>query len=125
MLHNQCRINILAANTWAWLFANIFSFIANKKFVFKSKFKSLRSFGSESCLFLSQRILALICDNIFMWLGVNLLHWNNILVKVGDQILVGLLNYLSTQAIFSRESSHLVQYISNLNLKIKKTNHLK
>ncbi|UQS81761.1 GtrA family protein [Bombilactobacillus folatiphilus] len=111
VLHNHWHINLLLANTGAWLIANVFSFIVNKKLVFHTNYQSWSTFFKESSLFLSQRLLSLILDNIIMWLGISFLHWNNLIIKMVDQIIVGLVNYLSTQAIFLQENSPMVQRI--------------
>lgn len=111
ILHNHWRINMLVANTVAWLIANIFSFIVNKKIVFQSSYQNWKTFIQESGLFLSQRLLSLILDNILMWIGISLLQWNNLIAKMLDQIIVGLVNYLSTQAIFLRENSAMIQHL--------------
>lgn len=113
-LHNHAQITLLIANTIAWFVANLFSFIANKKIVFQSRYQTPKTLLKEMVLFLYQRILALILDNILMWLGINWLHWHNLIVKVIDQIIVGLVNYFSTQAIFTHENKILQKRLENL-----------
>ncbi|RHW44290.1 GtrA family protein [Bombilactobacillus bombi] len=118
-LHNHAQVTMLIANTLAWFVANLFSFIANKSIVFKSRYQEPKTFIKEITLFLSQRILALLLDNILMWAGINWLHWNNLIVKMIDQIIVGLVNYFSTQAIFTHENKLLLQRLSAMRKKTK------
>ncbi|MBA1434779.1 GtrA family protein [Bombilactobacillus bombi] len=118
-LHNHVQITMLIANTVAWFVANLFSFAANKHIVFKSRYQAPKTLLKEIGLFLSQRLAALILDNILMWVGINWLHWQNLLVKIIDQLIVGLVNYFSTRAIFTHENKLLLQRLEKARLRQK------
>ena len=109
LFHNHWHLTMLWANTIAWLLANLFSFFANKAVVFKAGGHHGWRFIKEIILFLSQRIVDLLLYNVLMWLGVNWLRWSNFIVKTGDQLIVGIVNYLSTRAIFLHENGPLLQ----------------
>jgi hypothetical protein len=40
-----------------------------------------------------------------MLVGISWLHWNALFVKIVDQILVGIFNYLTTKSIFLNTSN--------------------
>lgn len=109
LLHKQLQMNMLVANTIAWFIANLFSLVANKLIVFKSDYKSFKTFYKEALLFMSQRVFTLILDSIIMQIGIDMLHFNSIWVKIFDQIFVGLVNYLATKAIFMHQNSKMMR----------------
>ncbi|MFR3790131.1 MAG: GtrA family protein, partial [Lactobacillus paragasseri] len=59
----------------------------------------------QLCLFFIYRIISLIPDNLIMLVGISWLHWNALFVKIVDQILVGIFNYLTTKSIFLNTSN--------------------
>lgn len=56
-------------------------------------------------LFLIYGIISLIPNNLIMLVGISWLPWNAFFVKIVDQILVGIFNYLTTKSIFLNTSS--------------------
>ena len=52
-----------------------------------------------------EEFISLIPDNLIMLVGISWLHWNALFVKIVDQILVGIFNYLTTKSIFLNTSN--------------------
>lgn len=104
LLHNLWKIPLLIANTLAFIISNLASFSFNKHGVFVDNIDSKHSIWYQISLFFTFRILSYVPDNFIMWIGLSILHLNTFLVKIIDQIVVGIFNYISTKWIFIEKS---------------------
>ncbi|MEE1524678.1 MAG: GtrA family protein, partial [Lacticaseibacillus paracasei] len=60
-------------------------------------------FWFELISFLVLRGVSLLLDNLIMIIGVDWLHGNEILVKILDQVIIVIANYLFSKLIFLRK----------------------
>ncbi|WP_235184303.1 GtrA family protein [Agrilactobacillus composti] len=97
----------LLANSLAWFISVLFSFFVNKSWVFKSAYSTWTEFLAEFISFMLSRILSFFVDNFLMFVGISLLQVASIGVKIIDQVLVGLLNYLTSVLVFNRRTRRL------------------
>lgn len=72
---------------------------------------------AEAAVLFAYRIISLLPDTLIMWLGMTVLGWPALIVKVIDQILVGIFNYLTTKSVFEKQEKSLKK---RLEKKIKK-----
>lgn len=96
-------IGLVLTNTTANIVSVIFAFFANKSVVFHSDYSSKKKFWFELTSFLILRGVSLLLDNFIMIVGVDCLHGNEILVKILDQIIIVVANYLFSKLIFVRK----------------------
>ena len=92
-------VQYMVANTIAWLASVIFAFFTNKSIVFKSDAKA-GSARKELILFFVLRGVSLLLDDGIMFVGISLLHWPTPLVKILDQLIVIISNYIFSKLIF-------------------------
>lgn len=90
----------LIANTVAWIIANVFGFFTNKSIVFKSKYSSIKKFWHEFINFFTLRGLSFFIDTGLMFLGITILRWSSMFVKIIDQVIVGIVNYYFSRFTF-------------------------
>lgn len=105
LFHNVWKIPVIYANTVAFIISNLASFSFNKHGVFIQNVDKQHGVVYQLCLFFIYRIISLIPDNLIMLVGISWLHWNALFVKIVDQILVGIFNYLTTKSIFLNTSN--------------------
>lgn len=115
--HNNLKISLWLANTIAWLISNIFSFFVTKLFVFKTKIGTYKRMFKEGAYFIASRLFSLLFDDIFMIVAVLVLPLNNIVIKIIDQLVVGLFNYFSSKRIFNYNNRNILEKIKNLRSK--------
>lgn len=96
-------------NTVAFIISNLFSFFVNKELVFTQNLDDRHGVLYQLGMFFLYRLLSLIPDNIIMVVGLSWLHWNTLLVKIIDQIMVGLINYLTTRSIFQLNEHSMIE----------------
>jgi len=85
------NINYLISNILSWILSVTFAFITNKIYVFKSKDKKI---FEELIRFFEFRILSLLIEMIIMYLFVDVLSLNDMIVKIIAQFIVIVLNYV-------------------------------
>lgn len=121
ILHSVLLEHYLFSNTIAWVLATLFSFVTNKAVVFHSKSTSFwhgcREFGG----FMLARGLSYFFDTLVMFVGISVLFWGPLIVKIIDQILVGIFNYGTSRLIFMEHNQkmrmrrNLMKRLSNRN----------
>ncbi|MEK4239846.1 GtrA family protein [Paenibacillus sp. FSL H7-0714] len=89
------------STTIAWFLSVLFSFITNRRYVFKSNKSRSNSTFKEFNQFFVLRILSYIIDLVSMILLVNYLSMNILISKVITNLIVIVLNYvISKKVIF-------------------------
>lgn len=97
-------LNISAAfsSGTAWLLSVLFAFATNKIWVFESKSQG-RELLQEMISFFSLRLLTGILDVIIMYVSVELLNWNDMMMKVLVNVLVIVLNYGASRLVIFKD----------------------
>lgn len=109
LFHSWLKMAVVYANTIAFVISNLFSFFVNKEFVFTQNLDDRHGVLYQLGMFFLYRLLSLIPDNLIMVVGLSWLHWNTLFVKIIDQIMVGLINYLTTRSIFQRNEHSMIK----------------
>lgn len=110
----------LFANSIAWLISVLFSFFTNKTWVFKSEYSGWRNFLTEFISFMLSRVVSFFGDNFLMILGITLLGWPSLWVKIIDQLIVGLLNYGTSVLVFNRKSKRIQEALQRSQERLKR-----
>ena len=84
----------LVANVFSWIMAVAFAYTTNRVWVFESKAKGLRALFKEAVSFFNGRVATLIVEEIILFIGINVLEFGSMVVKVIAQIVVIILNYI-------------------------------
>lgn len=85
------------SNIIAWIVAVLFAFLTNKPFVFKSKDWSRRVVIPEFVKFVSSRIVSGVAETLFLFLTVDCMKWDGMLLKLIASGFVMVLNYLASK----------------------------
>ncbi len=94
----------LASNTIAWIISVIFAYVTNKYCVFYSETSDSKSALKEAGSFLAARLFTLAIDEAFMYVTIDVMHLNAIVMKVISNIIVIVLNYfLSKLLVFKKK----------------------
>ena len=91
------------SNIFAWIVSVVFAYITNKLFVFENKSFAFPKIFVELFSFFSCRLLTGILDIGIMFLFVDVLLMNALLIKVISNVVVIILNYVASKfLIFKR-----------------------
>lgn len=83
-------IPVQVATIFAWFFCVLFAYFTNKHYVFAGEGSN---FVREILLFYSSRAFSGILDVLVMSLFVDIFHFNEIISKIADEILVSAFNF--------------------------------
>ncbi|HEL4932905.1 TPA: GtrA family protein, partial [Clostridioides difficile] len=97
--------NFMLANSLAWILAVLFAYVTNKFFVFESKRIEIRFVFKEFLSFVSFRLLSGVVEMLIMYVMIDLLFVNDIIVKVFTNIVVIVLNYLFSKMIIFKKDN--------------------
>ena len=87
---------VMPSTVMAWILAVLFAYITNRRFVFGSQAKTKQEIIKEIISFFSARILTGILDVALMFIFVDCLKMNDMVIKVISNIIVIVLNYVSS-----------------------------
>ena len=98
----QNKIELQITNIISWIVAVTFAYFMNRKFVFKKKEKASLSEAKD---FYLSRIFTLIIDMLIMFVGVSLLTKPDKIIKIIDQIVITILNYIFGKKVFKKSKN--------------------
>lgn len=91
------QFDTVASNVLAWILSVLFAYITNRIWVFESKEKTFGGVMSEMLKFVGCRVATGLMDTAIMYIFVDLLSFNDMVVKVLSNILVIILNYVASK----------------------------
>ena len=98
-IYNLLGLSAAVSNVIAWVAAVAFAFLTNKPFVFKSHDWSAKTVIPELTKFVSCRIASGAMETLILLLTVDLLGWNRNIWKLITQVLVVVLNYITSKLV--------------------------
>ena len=101
-LYNVAHMNATLAKFFAWLVAVIFAYFTNKLYVYRSKDWSAKVAIPELIQFVGCRIFSGLLEIGFIFVTVDLLHWNGNLMNVIVAVFVVVINYIGGKLLFRR-----------------------
>ena len=94
-------VQLQTANVLSWIASVTFAYFANRRFVFQSRNRNILR---EAVLFYAGRVGTLLLDMAVMFLGVTVLGQNDKLVKLADQVIIIVANYVISKVfVFKKE----------------------
>lgn len=88
----------------SWVLAVFFAYITNKIWVFESKSTEAKQLFKEIVSFASARVATLGLEYVIMFIGVDMMHINDMIVKVFAQVLVIVANYIFSKLFIFKKS---------------------
>lgn len=102
-LLSKLPLGTAIATILAWLISVIFAFFTNRKYVFNA---SKNGFLKQLFGFFSMRILTGALDVFIMILFVDVLEFNDLLIKILSNILVIILNYIFSKFLVFKKGEY-------------------
>jgi putative flippase GtrA len=94
--------SVMLSTIFAWLFAVLFAYLTNRRWVFHSEASTVQEIVRELCSFFVCRLATGVVDWLCMLVFVNILSWNDVVVKSAANVLVIVLNYVASKLIIFR-----------------------
>ena len=107
IMANTLQMYYQAANIISWVLAVAFAYVTNKKYVFKSPYTSVQATTKELVSFVSSRVASLLVEILSMFFFVQVSQIDDNIVKLMNQVLVTVLNYIFSKFwVFRKEKQH-------------------
>lgn len=97
------HLGTMTSTVLAWLLAVLFAYVTNRKWVFHSKAHDAGEIGKELISFLSCRVATGVVDWLCMFFFVECLGLLDVVVKVADNVLVVVLNYVASRLVIFKK----------------------
>lgn len=94
--------NTVINTSIAWVVAVIFAYVTNKKWVFESRVKGFKDNFKEMMSFFGCRIATGLMDVGIMFVFVDLLGYDDMIIKIASNVLVVILNYVGSKLLVFR-----------------------
>ena len=91
------------ATVIAWILSVAFAYVTNRIYVFESRSRGFAAILREIGAFVSCRLLTGVMDLAIMYICVDLLHFNDLIIKIISNILVSVLNYIASKLLIFRK----------------------
>lgn len=96
-------VSSAGAATFAWIISVLFAFFTNKFFVFEAKDTSAHTMARELAVFAGGRLFSYGCEVLIMFVCVDVMRMNELVVKLLCGILVMILNYFLSKLLVFRK----------------------
>ena len=90
----------LVSNTIAWFFSVLFSFFANKFFVFKSPDLSVKRVSYELLCFFGARLVTGVLETVILFILVDIFDMSGLIWKLAVSCLIVICNYITSFLVF-------------------------
>lgn len=99
------KISTTGSTCIAWLIAVLFAYVTNRKWVFESGASTAGMIVKEVVSFFSCRLATGAVDLIIMYVCVDRIGWNGIMIKALANVLVIILNYIASKLLVFKGNS--------------------
>lgn len=96
------HMNPVLVNPLTWILRVAFAYTANRSWVFPQKAAKGKAILAEAAGFAASRVVTLVTEELVLWIGIDLLAFNKMWVKVFAQFLVFVGNYIASKHIIFR-----------------------
>lgn len=97
------RLGTTSSNVIAWIIAVTFAYLTNRKWVFESGASTGAEITKELISFYSCRLATGVLDIGIMYVFVDLLFVNDLVMKVLSNVLVIILNYIASKLVIFKK----------------------
>ena len=97
------EVNTMVSTIIAWILAVLFAYVTNRKWVFRSQAITIDGIIKEIISFFGCRLATGIIDWICMFVFVEILYFDDVVIKLAANMLVIILNYVASKLIIFKK----------------------
>lgn len=103
LFHMWLHMNELVANAVSWVITVLVAFFTNRIWVFESSTGTFAEFIAQMGKFFGGRIITLLIEEGILFAFITCLHFNSMAVKIADQMVVIVLNYVISKIMIFKK----------------------
>lgn len=96
-------LSVMVSTVIAWIAAVLFAYVTNRKWVFHSQVQGTKEIVQELVSFFACRLATGVVDWACMFIFVDLLHFNDVIIKAAANVLVIILNYIASKLVIFKQ----------------------
>lgn len=96
-------LSVFSGTIIAWILSVLFAYVTNKIWVFSSHHNGIRDILIEFIRFVSCRITTGVIDLIIMMIFCTWLGLNDLVIKIGSNVIVVIMNYIFSKLFIFKE----------------------
>ena len=97
------HMDVVPANIIAWIAGVVVAYVTNKLWVFESKARDAKTVVREFLEFVVARLITLGVETLLLWIFVDKLGANDLIMKIITNVIVVILNYVFSKFIIFRK----------------------
>lgn len=101
---HMIHLQTISSTCIAWIFAVLFAYITNRIWVFESEANEKNLIIKEVISFFSCRLATGVMDLIIMYVFVDIINMNDVIIKVISNIVVIVLNYVASKLVIFKKN---------------------
>lgn len=102
-------LSVLVSTVIGWILSVLFAYITNRKWVFHSIVTEFQDVMKEITSFFSCRLLTGFLDLACMFVFVDLLYMNDMVIKILANVIVIVLNYVASKVLIFKKKSEILK----------------
>ncbi len=103
LMAHPLGMGTMVSTVLAWVFSVLFAYVTNRRWVFHSRATGAEAIVKEIVSFFACRVATGVIDWACMFVFVELLHFNDVIIKVLANIVVIILNYVGSRLFVFRQ----------------------
>lgn len=96
-------LSVMVSTVIAWIVAVLFAYVTNRTWVFHSQAEGTKEIVQEIVSFFTCRLATGVVDWVCMFIFVDLLHFNDVIIKAAANVLVIILNYVASKLVIFKK----------------------
>ena len=100
---------VMPSTVIAWILAVLFAYVTNRRFVFESQAKTKQEIVRELISFSSARLFTGLVDFVCMFIFVDCLKINDLVIKTIANIIVIILNYVLSKIFVFKKKWYIIK----------------
>lgn len=102
IMAHPMKMPVMVSTVIAWILSVLFAYLTNRKWVFHSEASSSKEIIHEIAMFFSARLATGVIDWGGMFVFVDLLKLNDVVIKTLANVVVIILNYVASKFLIFR-----------------------
>lgn len=99
ILAHPFEMDVMPSTVTAWAVAVLFAYVTNRKWVFHSEAKTKNAIIKEIIAFFLARLATGAIDWLWMWIFVDIMALNDVIMKFIANVIVIILNYVASKLV--------------------------
>ena len=105
LMAHPIKIPVMPATVIAWILSVLFAYFTNRKWVFHSEATGTTAIAKEMVMFFGARLATGVIDWACMFIFVDIIGFNDVMIKTLANVVVIILNYVASKFLIFKKTT--------------------